>query len=77
MPHVLLPCCHLVGAMSSATCDSFRGSCIDSEVARRLESRHARVPYPTTLAKVCAILHQDVGARDEELVPLDPEDLQQ
>ncbi|CAL1386665.1 unnamed protein product [Linum trigynum] len=64
-------------AAADAELEGFRGSCVDSEVARRLESRHARVPYPTTLAKVCAILHKDVGARDEELVPLDPEDLQQ
>ncbi|CAI0446577.1 unnamed protein product [Linum tenue] len=52
-----------VAAADAASFEGFRGSCVDSEVAERLESRHARVPYPTTLAKVCAILHKDVGAR--------------
>ncbi|CAI0442871.1 unnamed protein product [Linum tenue] len=54
-----------VAAADAASLEGFRGSFVDSEVAERLESRHARVPYPTTLAKVCAILHKDVGAHDD------------
>ncbi|CAL1386660.1 unnamed protein product [Linum trigynum] len=51
------------------TVEGLHGSCVDLEVAERMEWKHARVPYDTTLCKVCAIVKprkEDVGARDEE-----------